>query len=169
MALPLPPSGPGKIVLANSMALSADEKTFYLGCSVAQQVWQWDVDMTVSDPTEMMRNGRVFVTLEAPLLNDGMCLDSEGRAYLAVYNGGAIHVYSPQGDLEEVIHVPTQCPTCPLFVGSQLDHLMITSQAVSESTKQQIDHPECFTEDRGLLYKIHLPGRRGLVKHKVAL
>ncbi|MFC9919917.1 SMP-30/gluconolactonase/LRE family protein [Agromyces binzhouensis] len=60
-----------------------------------------------ADPDGRLLDPRVLVRFDsgggAP---DGMAIDAEGGLWVALWGGGAVHRYSPQGALEEVVDVP---------------------------------------------------------------
>ncbi|MCS7044713.1 MAG: SMP-30/gluconolactonase/LRE family protein [Bryobacteraceae bacterium] len=60
-------------------------------------------------------------------LPDGMTLDAEGRIWVALWGGGAVRCYSPEGKLEEVIEVPAPQTTSCCFGGADFGELYITS------------------------------------------
>lgn len=73
--------------MSNAMVFSPDTKTFYLGCSIAGKVWSFDCDLDAQDPQKMLSNCKEIISLEQPAAPDGMTCDSEGRLYLAIFNG----------------------------------------------------------------------------------
>ena len=53
--------------------------------------------------------GRVLVTVAEEVgAPDGMTVDADGDLWVAVYGGGRVHRYSPDGDLREVLVVPAE-------------------------------------------------------------
>ncbi len=63
---------------------------------------------------------------------DGMTIDRDGFLWVALWNGGAIHRYSPSGELDTVVEVGATNVTCCTFGGPDLSELYITTAA---------DHP----------------------------
>lgn len=60
-------------------------------------------------------------------LPDGMTLDADGRIWVALWGGGAVRCYSPEGRLEEVIEVPAPQTTSCCFGGADFGDLYITT------------------------------------------
>jgi len=60
-------------------------------------------------------------------LPDGLAMDAEGGVWLALFGGGQVRRYSPAGELDAVIELPTSNPTSPAFGDRELDRLFITT------------------------------------------
>jgi sugar lactone lactonase YvrE len=56
-----------------------------------------------------------------------LTVDEEGGVWVALYGGGAVRRYTPEGVLDEVIEVPAKQVTACTFGGSDLDQLFITT------------------------------------------
>jgi sugar lactone lactonase YvrE len=71
---------------------------------------------------------RPFVEVSADVGRpDGLTVDSEGGIWLAINRGGAVHRYTPNGDLDAVVEVPARKVTACTFGGPRLDELFITT------------------------------------------
>jgi sugar lactone lactonase YvrE len=71
---------------------------------------------------------RVVVSLDASLgLPDGMCVDHDGNLWVALYGGGAVHCYRPDGQLETVVSLPVSHPTSVTFGGPEGGRIFITT------------------------------------------
>lgn len=82
---------------------------------------------------------------------DGLTVDAEGGVWVALFGGGAVHRYAPDGSLDAVVEVPASHPTSCAFGGPDLDELWIT-------TSQQETGPDGRS---GALHRC-LPGVRGV-------
>ncbi|MEZ5076769.1 MAG: SMP-30/gluconolactonase/LRE family protein [Solirubrobacterales bacterium] len=60
-------------------------------------------------------------------LPDGLAVDAEGGVWLAMFGGGTVDRFSPEGEVEAVIELPVANPTCPAFGGPSLETLYVTS------------------------------------------
>jgi sugar lactone lactonase YvrE len=58
---------------------------------------------------------------------DGLTVDAEGGVWVALNKGGAVHRYTVDGVLDEVIELPTAMVTACAFGGQNLDELFITT------------------------------------------
>ncbi|MFF4207997.1 SMP-30/gluconolactonase/LRE family protein [Streptomyces sp. NPDC001796] len=58
---------------------------------------------------------------------DGLTVDADGCVWVALWDGGAIHRYTPSGDLDRVLELPVQRPTACAFGGADLADLYITT------------------------------------------
>jgi sugar lactone lactonase YvrE len=58
---------------------------------------------------------------------DGLTVDSDGGVWVAMNGGGAVHRYTPEGDLDVVVEVPARKVTACTFGGPRLDELFITT------------------------------------------
>ena len=58
---------------------------------------------------------------------DGLTVDARGGVWVALCGGGAVHGYTPEGGLAEVVDVPTPKVTACTFGGPRLDELYITT------------------------------------------
>jgi sugar lactone lactonase YvrE len=58
---------------------------------------------------------------------DGAVVDATGLIWNARWGGGCVDVYTPAGERVRTIRVPAKQPSCPAFVGKDLDRLLVTS------------------------------------------
>ncbi|MUL41088.1 SMP-30/gluconolactonase/LRE family protein [Streptomonospora sp. PA3] len=65
---------------------------------------------------------------------DGLCLDAEGGVWVALWDGAAVHRYTPAGELDAVVDVPVPRPTACAFGGPELSDLYITTSAIDADT-----------------------------------
>lgn len=82
---------------------------------------------------------------------DGLTTDAEGGVWVAVFGGGAVVRFAPDGRRDAVVEVPASHPTSCAFGGPDLDELWIT-------TSTQETGPDGRS---GAFYRC-LPGVRGV-------
>ena len=58
---------------------------------------------------------------------DGLAVDEQGGIWVALFGGSAVHRYTAEGDLDEVIEVGARQVTACTFGGPDLDRLYITT------------------------------------------
>ncbi len=114
----------GDIIVSNSVAFSPDQKTLYFSDTRRFVLWAFDVDMADG----ILTNRRIFVdytnTRERP---DGACVDTDGGIWNAIFGGGRVVRYTPDGRIDRTIKVPVTNPTCPCFGGADLKTLYVTT------------------------------------------
>lgn len=87
---------------------------------------------------------------------DGAAVDVDGVIWTARFGAGCLDAYSPSGERIRTILVPARQPTCPTFVGRNLDRLLVTTSYEGMSEAQRAEDPE---HGRTLLVDV---GSRGL-------
>jgi sugar lactone lactonase YvrE len=112
------------VQLSNGMGWSPDGSRFYYVDSVTQRIAEFEYD--VDSGTLGARS--VFAEIAAEDgLPDGLCVDSEGYVWLALYGGGQLRRYAPTGKLDARIDLPVRYPTSCAFGGPDLATLFVTS------------------------------------------
>ena len=61
---------------------------------------------------------------------DGLVVDADGFIWLALWQGGAVHRYAPNGRLNRVVNLPVSLVTKCTFGGPDLDELYITTARI---------------------------------------
>ena len=94
---------------------------------------------------------------------DGVALDAEGGLWVALFGGGKLHRYDPDGALTAEIELPAAYVTCPAFVGPDLTQLVVTS-----ATEPYRGDPANIPTGAGDLYLVD-PGVAGAAAHDIYL
>lgn len=72
---------------------------------------------------------------------DGMCMDTDGHLWVAVWGAGEVRRYSVEGDLLAVVTVAAPHTSCVTFAGPDLDRLVVTTAREGLSARESEDHP----------------------------
>lgn len=126
----------------NGLAFSPDGRHMYLSDSHAsrQMVWRYDYDLDAATPS----NPKPFIDFnELDGRPDGGTIDVDGCYWIAAIDAGCVYRFTPQGQLDMVVDVPVEKPTKPVFGGSDLRTMYITSLQVGD--------------DGGGVYAVNLP------------
>ena len=93
---------------------------------------------------------RTFATLPDGGSPDGLTVDAEGGIWTAVYDGGAVLGYGPDGVLQARVEVPTPKVTACTFGGEGLDQLFITTSQEDVDTDEDRLAGSLFVVDVGV-------------------
>jgi sugar lactone lactonase YvrE len=111
------------VTVSNGLAWTADGTRAFYNDTATQQVATFDVDADRG-----LVDRRVFAEIaDADGHPDGLTVDAEGGVWVALYGGGAVRHYLPDGTLADVIELPASKVTACTFGGEQLDELFITT------------------------------------------
>jgi sugar lactone lactonase YvrE len=105
------------LTIANGPGFSPDGRVMYLSDTPLGHVDRFDVDPQTGE----LSNRRPFARLDpddgAP---DGLTVDADGYVWVALFGGGAVHRYRPDGTLDRVVPVPARQPTSVCLVDGTL-------------------------------------------------
>lgn len=119
----------GGMTNSNGLGFSPDGHAMYHADTTAHLITRYHFDVetgTVSHPQR-------FHQFSADKANnyggrpDGAAVDSEGAYWCAMFEGGRLLRFSPQGDILREVKLPLRCPTMLAFGGDDLRTLYITS------------------------------------------
>jgi sugar lactone lactonase YvrE len=137
--------------LSNGLAFTPDGTKLYSIDTTPGIVWVRDYN--VDDGAVEHRREFLRITGGSP---DGMCLDSLGNLWIAIWGVGEVRCYSPAGEPLATIDVSAPNTSSVAFVGPDLDSLLITTASEQLSAAQLADCP-----DSGRLFIANV-GVRGL-------
>lgn len=123
--------------LANGLGWSPDGTTFYFIDSTTQRVDAYDFH-----PAGTLSGRRQIAAINpADGMPDGMTVDDEGCLWVALWGGGCIRRYRPDGTIAAVVHLPVSQVTSCAFGGPDKGDLYITSAAHKLSENQLAAEP----------------------------
>jgi sugar lactone lactonase YvrE len=110
------------LTIPNGPAFTADGRTMYLADSARGVVLRYSVDPVTAGLTD----ATTFLYLDqgSP---DGMTIDVDGNLWVAVWGGGEVRCYTPQGRLTHTVRVPVPQPTAPCLGGPDGNRLFVTT------------------------------------------
>jgi sugar lactone lactonase YvrE len=125
----LDPDGTVRTVLtgvttSNGLVWSRDGATAYYIDSPTQRVDAFDFDL---DTAAFSARRTVVEIPREDGMPDGMTIDAEGGLWVALWGGGAVHRYTPDGRLDTVVEVPADQVSACTFGGAELADLFITT------------------------------------------
>jgi sugar lactone lactonase YvrE len=131
--------------IANGLGWSPDSATMYVADSHPRVVHAFDFD---ADHGTIF-GARVLISLAEEVgAPDGLTVDATGDLWVAVYGGGSVHHYSPDGLLLETLKLPAAQVTSCAFAGAGLHWLYVTTGTENWSDAQRQAEPAA-----GLVYR----------------
>jgi sugar lactone lactonase YvrE len=122
--------------LSNGLAWSSDGSRFFSVDTERHAVFVRDYDVAGHEVGE--RRTWVEVSDGYP---DGIWMDAEDHLWVAVWGGGVVHRFSPQGDKVASVAVPAPHSTAVTFAGADHDVLVVTSATTGLSPEQRAQFP----------------------------
>lgn len=112
------------LTISNGLAWTPDAGTMYFIDSPTQQVRAYDYD----PDSGTAANPRTVVDIPASDgLPDGMTIDADGCLWVALFGGGTVRRYRPDGRCDKVVNLPVSQVTSCAFGGPDLRQLFITT------------------------------------------
>ena len=140
------------VTISNGIDWSLDGTRMYYVDTRLASIDVFDYDAERGE----VANRRSLVTIaKASGYPDGLVVDADGFLWLALWAGGAIHRYAPDGRLDRVLTTPVTHPTKCAFGGPELRDLYVTSAAIELTPEARAGQPHA-----GGLYRCR-PGVRG--------
>jgi sugar lactone lactonase YvrE len=131
----------GELLTSNGVAFSPDGRTLYHSDTPTFTVWRYSYDPATGAATDK----NLFVRLEPTESDrgrpDGAAVDAEGCYWTALFEGGRIQRYAPDGRLLAEYPVPARCPTMVCFGGPDLKTLYVTSARAEHEQEELAAFP----------------------------
>jgi sugar lactone lactonase YvrE len=135
------------LTISNGLGWSPDSATMYLADTGPGVIHTFRFDPeqgTLSDQ-------RVLVDVPSDVGSpDGLAVDADGDLWVAIYGGGRVQHYSPEGQLLQELRVPAEQTTCCAFGGPALKLLYVTTATEHWTDEQRRAQPEA-----GIVYRFH--------------
>jgi sugar lactone lactonase YvrE len=116
-----------KISIPNSICFSPDGTITCFADTVVNKVWR-----VATDPRTGLPSGEPELFLsgdDLPLGGsfDGSVVDRDGVMWNAAWGGGSVSGFAPDGSVIKTFEVPAGQTSCPCFVGTALDRMVVTT------------------------------------------
>lgn len=136
------------VTVSNGIDWSPDGAHAYYNDTPSRRttVYSWDPETGLHDP-------RPLFSLDeddeagGP---DGLCVDSAGNVWTAIYGGSRVECLDPAGRLLEVVELPVANATACTFGGPRLDRLFITTTRENVPAGEQPEAGAIFVAEPGI-------------------
>ena len=110
------------MAVSNGTGWSPDGRLMYYIDSPTRRIDVFDFD-----GRRAANRRRLAAVEEGDGFPDGLTVDAEGCVWVALWDGGAVRRYTPDGKLDRVVELPVPRPTACAFGGADLTDLYITT------------------------------------------
>ncbi len=121
------------VTISNGLGWSPDARNLYYVDSGPATIFHFDVDSN-----GQISGRRPFTTFHAGVdgVPDGLCVDVEGALWVAMWDGGEVRRYAPNGELLAKVQLPVDRPTSCAIGGTNGTTLYVTTArtGLSQST-----------------------------------
>ncbi len=147
------------VTISNGLAWTADGRTMYYVDTGSGCIDRFDVEPVTGDLSGRRPFVRVPPGAGAP---DGLTLDADGGVWVALWGGGAVRRYTPDGALDGIVALPVSHPTSCAFGGIDLGDLYVTTASIALAPPARAAQPHA-----GAIFRCR-PGRVGRSIHRFA-
>jgi len=144
---------------SNGMGFTPDRKHMYYTDSARREIYIFDYDMD----TGTIANRRVFVRVpEGEGVPDGMTVDEEGYVWSALWDGGCLVRYAPDGTEVLRIHFPARKVSSVTFGGEDYTDIYVTTAGGNDKGKEGPGAGALFRLNLGIRGVPEFPSRINL-------
>jgi sugar lactone lactonase YvrE len=134
------------LTISNGIGWSPDGGTMYLSDSGTAHIDAFDFDAASGD---LSRRRTIVRTTGLGIAGDGLTVDDGGNLWVAMWDGGAVRRYDPDGSLLATVPLPVDRPTSCAFGGPQSATLFVTT------ARQGLDAPALARQpDAGRVFRV---------------
>jgi sugar lactone lactonase YvrE len=134
----------GGMTVSNGLAFSPDQRRMYHSDTTTHRIDRYAFDAASGEVSDVMPFQRFPADKSAPGYGgrpDGAAVDSEGAYWCAMFEGGRLLRFAPDGTLLREVEVPLRCPTMIAFGGADLRTLYITSASHKRPAEERAQYP----------------------------
>lgn len=161
--------------ISNGIAWNHDWTKMYLVDTIPQLIYSFDfdeetgnisnkqiaIDMKNEDYVKPLPHTERSLDLKSHhecIIPDGMCMDNEGKLWIAEHNGGCVGRWDPEtGQLLTKISIPAKKVTACCFGGPEYNTLYVTTASVYSSDEDWQLYPHA-----GSIFAVSNLGVKGL-------
>ncbi|MCL1037227.1 SMP-30/gluconolactonase/LRE family protein [Shewanella submarina] len=128
----------GGFEIFNGLAWSRDKAWLYCADSAKHLIYRhpWEPEYGSLGPAE------IFARTPDTVFPDGSAVDVGGGLWNAQWNGSRVVRYTPEGQIDFVLHLPVSQPSCVSFGGPDMNLLFVTTASTDLSAEQISRQPE---------------------------
>jgi D-xylonolactonase len=142
----------------NGMGFTPDLRGMYFTDSPERKIYYFDYDRETGN----LSNRRTFAEIPAEEgLPDGMTVDTEGYLWSAIWFGGRLKRYAPDGKLDREVFLPVQQTSSLTFGGPELNEIYVTSAASTVADSHRPPRWDSQSQRGGDLYRVRVPKMHG--------
>ena len=144
--------------IANGMGFTSDLTGMYFTDSSPRRIYYFDYDRRTGELT----NQRTFADVpEADGLPDGMTTDSDGCVWTAIWFGGRLKRFTPDGYLDREVFLPVRQTSAVAFGGADLSDIFVTSASTNVADGLRPSTYDSIAPRGGGLYRLRIAGVSG--------
>jgi len=128
------------LLTSNGVAFSPDGRRLYHADTPRYEIYTYDYDPASGKAT----NRQIFARLDPQKDKgrpDGAAVDIQGCYWVALYEGGRVQRYAPDGKLMAQYSVPAKCPTMVAFGGADMKTVYCTSASIDRPAEELALYP----------------------------
>ena len=126
------------VTVSNGLGWSPDGVRMYYADSPMRRIDVFDYDPATGEAFQR----RVFADLSAfDGVPDGLTVDADGFVWVAIWGGGVLRRFAPDGTQDAVIEVPVSQPTSCAFGGPGMTDLYVTTASIGLTEAELNEQP----------------------------
>jgi sugar lactone lactonase YvrE len=126
------------VTVSNGLGWSPDGVRMYYADSPMRRIDVFDYDPATGEAFQR----RVFADLSAfDGVPDGLTVDADGCVWVAIWGGGVLRRFAPDGTQDAVIEVPVSQPTSCAFGGPGMTDLYVTTASIGLTEAELNEQP----------------------------
>lgn len=142
------------LTISNGIGWSPDGRTMYLNDSGIGCLDVFDFE---GETGAITGRRTLWCSAAPPIVPDGLTVDEDGGIWVALWEGGTVNRYAPDGSLLTSLAVPVRRPTSCAFGGPDKSTLFVTTAQEAPDAERSSHQP-----DAGRVFSFTGLGVRGL-------